>query len=56
MIDTRVNSDLPKTQIVMFALKIINSKTVSKTTFTRGEFIKVNVETDKTLSVFANCV
>ena len=56
MIDTRVNSDLAKTQIVKFALKIINSKSVSKTTFTRGEFIRVNVETDKNLSVFANCL
>ena len=36
MIDTRVNSDLDKTKIVTFALKIINSKSVSKTTFTRG--------------------
>ena len=33
-----VNSDLDKTKIVTFALKIINSKSVSKTTFTRGEF------------------
>ena len=36
MIDTRVNSDLAKTKIVTFALKI-NSKSVSKTTLTRGE-------------------
>ena len=36
VIDTRVNSDLAKTKIVTFALKIINSKSVSKTTFTRG--------------------
>ena len=47
MIDTRVNSDLAKTKIVTFALKIINSKSVSKTTLTRGEFIRLNVETDK---------
>ena len=47
MIDTRVNSDLAKTKIVTFALKIVNSKSVSKTTFTREEFIRVNVETDK---------
>ena len=53
MIDTRVNSDLAKTKIVTFALKIINSKNVSKTTFTPGEFIRVNMETDKNLSVFA---
>ena len=44
MIDTRVNSDLAKTKIVTFALKIISSKSVSKTTFTRGKFIRV---TDK---------
>ena len=56
MIDTRVNSDLAETKIVTFALKIINSKSVSKTMFTRGEFIRVNVETDKNLSVFACCV
>ena len=56
MIDTRVNSDLAETKIVTFALKIVNSKSVSKTTFTRGEFIRVNVETDKNLSVFACCV
>ena len=47
MIGTRVNSDLAKTEILTFALKIINSKSVSKTTFTPGEFIPVNVETDK---------
>ena len=35
MIDTRVNSDLAETKIVTFVLKIINSKSVSKTTFTR---------------------
>ena len=56
MIDTRVNSDLAETKIVTFALKIINSKSVSKTTFTRGEFIRVNVETDKNLSLLACCV
>ena len=56
MIDACVNSDLAKTKIVTFALKIINSKSVSKTTFTRGEFIRENVETDKNLSVFACCV
>ena len=56
MIDTRVNSDLAKTKIVTFALKIIGSKSLSKTTFTRGEFIQVNMETDKHLSVFACCV
>ena len=39
MIDTHVNSDWAKT----FVLRIINSKSVSKTTFTRVEF----VETDK---------
>ena len=47
MIDTRVNSDLAKTKIVTFALKIINSRGVSKTTFTQGKFIRVNVETIK---------
>ena len=47
MIDTRVNSDLTKTKIVKFAFKIINSKSVSKTTFTRGEFIRVNVDTKR---------
>ena len=36
MIDARVNSDLAKTKIVTFVLKIINSKSVYKTTFTRG--------------------
>ena len=56
MIDTRVNSDLAKTKIVTSAFKIINIKSVSKTTFTRGEFIRVNVEIDKNLSVFACCV
>ena len=53
MIDTCVNSDLAKAKIVTFASKIINSKSVSKTTFTRGEFIQVNVKTDKNVSVFA---
>ena len=48
--------DLAKIKIVTFALKIINSKNVSKTTFTRWEFIRVNVETDKNLSLFACCV
>ena len=56
MIDTRANSDLAKTKIVTFALKIINSKSVPKITFTQAEFIRVNVETDKNLSVFACCV
>ena len=56
MIDTGVNSDFTRTKIVKFALKIINSKSVSKTIFTRGEFIRVNVEMDKNLSVFACCV
>ena len=56
MIDTRVNSAVAETKIVTFVLKIINSKSVSKTTFTQGEFIRVNVETDKILSVFACCV
>ena len=50
MIDIRVNSDLAKTKIVTFALKII------KTTVTREEFILVNVETDKNLSSFDCCV
>ena len=36
MIDTRVNSNLAETKIVAFALKIINSKSVFKTTITRG--------------------
>ena len=56
MIDTRVNSDLAKTKIATFALKNINNQSESKTTFTRGELIRVNVETDKNLSVFAYCV
>ena len=56
MIDTRVNSDLAKTKIVTFALKIVNRKSVFKTTFARGEFIRLNVETEKNLSVFACCV
>ena len=56
MIDILVNSDLAKTKIVTFALKIISSKSVSKTTFSRGEFIQVNVETDKNLSEFSCCV
>ena len=43
MIDTRVNSDWTKTIIVTFVLKIINSKSVCKTTFSRGGFIWVNV-------------
>ena len=50
MIDIRVNSDLAKTKIVTFALKII------KTTVTREEFILVNVETDTNLSAFDCCV
>ena len=56
MIDARVNSDLAKTKIATFALKGINSRSVSKITFTRGEFIRVKVETDKNLSAFACCV
>ena len=56
MIDTRVDSDLAKTKIVTFALKVINNKSVSKTPFTQEEFIRVNVEPDKNLSVFACCV
>ena len=56
MIDIHENSDLAETKIVTFALKTINSKSVSKTTFTRGEFIRVNVKTDKDFSVFACCV
>ena len=55
-IDTRVNSDRAKTIIVTFVLKIINSKSVSKTTFTRGGINQVNVETDKNLSVSICCV
>ena len=49
MTDTRVNSDWAKTKIVTFLSKIINSmsKSVSKTTFTRGGFIRVNGETIK---------
>ena len=35
MIDTCVNSDWAKTIIVMFVLTIINSKSISKITFTR---------------------
>ena len=53
---TRLNSDLAKTKIVTFALKIINSKSASRTTFTREEFIRVNVGMDKNLSVLACCV
>ena len=49
------NSGLAKTKIFTFALKIINSKSVFNTTFTRGEFIRVNVETVKNFSVFACC-
>ena len=52
MIDTRVNSDWAKAIIVTFVLKIISSKNVSKIKFTRGGFVRVNVETDKNLSVF----
>ena len=47
MTDTRVNSDGAITIIVTFVLEIINSRSVSKTTFTRGGFIRVNMETDK---------
>ena len=47
MIDTRVNSGWAKAIIATFVVNIINSKSVPKTTFTRGEFIRVNVETDK---------
>ena len=56
MIDSRVNSDWTKTIIATFVLKIINSKSVSKTTFTREGLIRVNVETNKNLSVFSCCV
>ena len=49
MIDTRVNSDLATTKIVTFVLKIINSKSVSKTTFTRGEFIRVKATSHLTI-------
>ena len=52
MIDIRINSDWAKTIIATFVLKIINSKSVSKTTFTRGGFIREKVKTDKNLSVF----
>ena len=52
MIDTCVNSDWDKTIIVTFVLKIMNIKSVSKTTSTPVGFILVNVEMDKTLSVF----
>ena len=52
MIGTRVNSDRAKTIIATFVLKIINSKSVSKTTFTRGGFIRENGKTDKNLSAF----
>ena len=55
-IDTCINSDWAKTIIVTFVLKIINSKNESKTTFTRWRFVRVNVETDKNLSVFVGCV
>ena len=48
--DTRVHSDWAKTIIVTFVLKIINSKSVSKTTFTQGEFIRVIVDIYKNLS------
>ena len=34
MVNTPVNSDWTKTIIVTFVLKIINSKSVSETTFT----------------------
>ena len=40
-------SGLAKTKIVTLALKIINNKSVSKTTFTPGEFIRVNMKADK---------
>ena len=36
MIDTHVNSDWAKTIIFTFVLKTINSKSVSKTSFTQG--------------------
>ena len=56
MISTRVNSYWAKAIIVTFVLKIINSKSVSNTTFTREGFIQVNVETDKNLSLFVCCL
>ena len=56
MIDTHANSDLVKAKLVTFVLKIINSKSVSKTTFTGGNLSGLNLETDKNLSVFAYCV
>ena len=56
MTDTRVHSDWAKTVNVTFVSEIINSKSVSKTTFTRVGFIWVNVETDKNLSLFVCCV
>ena len=39
--ETSLSSDLAKTKIVTLALKMINSKSMSKTTFTRGEFVRV---------------
>ena len=45
--DTPVNSDWAKIIVIAFVLNIINSKSVSKATFTQGGFIQVNVETDK---------
>ena len=55
MVDTRVNSDWAKTIIVTFVLKLINSKSVFKTTFTRWGFIRVKMVTDKKF-VFVCCV
>ena len=56
MTDTCVSSDWAKTIIVTFVLRIINIKSVSKTTFTRVRFIQINVKTDTNLSLFVCCV
>ena len=37
-------------------VKIISHKSVSETTFTRGGFIRANVETEKNFSVLVCCV
>ena len=50
-----MNSDLVKTKTVTFALKIINSKSVSKTTFTRGEFIRKRIKMYPYLPVAFRC-
>ena len=49
MIDILVNFDFAKTIIVTFVLKIINSKSVFKTTFTRGGFIRVKATFHSTI-------